>query len=61
MIRCKICNAECDGKLAIGDLRYDGGDFIVCMECLNQYANHEFDKLTKKVEANPEYKNITRI
>jgi len=51
-MKCNICKKKCDGKLVIGDFLCDGGDFIVCAGCFNQYANQEYDELTKKLEMN---------
>jgi ribosome-binding protein aMBF1 (putative translation factor) len=53
MHRCNFCGKECDGKLVIRSedfRRFDGGDVIVCNECMNDYANYDFDKLTKKLK-----------
>lgn len=55
-MKCMICNAECDGKIVIGDIQtVDGGDFIVCNDCLSEYASGDYDKLAEKLENNPEY------
>ena len=61
-MECLICGTECDGTLAIGDFRCkDGSDFIVCADCLNDYAEHDFDRLNKKLELNRQYQKDREI
>lgn len=51
--RCKFCQEECDGDLILRDLSItmkDGSDVVLCGECLNFYANHEYDKLEKRLK-----------
>jgi len=52
-MKCTFCQEDCDGKLILRDTqiqRADGKDMIVCSTCLNLYAYHEYDKLTKRLE-----------
>lgn len=50
---CDFCGSECDGKLVLRDAnieKKDGSDIILCSECLNHCANHEYDKIKLKRE-----------
>ncbi len=48
MKSCDICKVICDGKNTIKSTIHD--PLTVCDNCLNDYANHEWDNLTKKME-----------
>ena len=48
-MKCQICNKECEGKITIRDANIDEG-LIVCGDCLNDFGNQNYDKLTKKLE-----------
>jgi ribosome-binding protein aMBF1 (putative translation factor) len=53
MQKCNFCGKEGDWKNVIRSTefrRFDGGDVTVCNECLNDYANYNFDKLTEKMK-----------
>ena len=52
IFKCDFCQIETDGKLILRDLiieKKDGSDLILCSECLNLYANHEYYKLEKRM------------
>lgn len=57
-MKCDICLRECDGKNVIVDI-YIVPDLVVCNECLNEYANQEFDKLTTKLEKRDDIQSKT--
>jgi ribosomal protein L34E len=53
MQKCDFCGKECDSKNVIRSTefrRFNGGDVTLCSECLNDYANYDFDKLTEKLK-----------
>ena len=48
---CDFCGNECDGKIILRDtqlLKKDGSDIILCPDCLNNYANGNYDKIKLK-------------
>jgi len=45
---CDICQKVSDVKIVVRD-PYIVGDLIVCGDCLNDYANHDYDKLSAKL------------
>lgn len=46
-MNCEWCGAEIDGKwIAV----VEGKEFKVCADCLNLLGNHEYEKLTKRIE-----------
>jgi len=52
-VSCDFCGKECDGKIVLRDQviqKKDGSDLILCGTCFNLYANHEYDKLTKRLK-----------
>lgn len=58
-MKCEICEKENDGKITIVIILPEGRiDLKVCGECLNDYANQKFDRLTEKLknydEQNPQ-------
>lgn len=46
--RCEVCGKKNDDRITI--VLAGVGRFRACGECLNDYHNEEFDKLTKKLE-----------
>ena len=52
-MNCDFCGSDCDGKLILKDQnieKKDGSDIILCSECLNHYANNEYDKIKLRKE-----------
>ena len=52
MIKCVFCKGECDGKFILRDSHLqmvDGSDITLCSICMNLYANHEYEELSKRV------------
>lgn len=54
-MNCDFCGKECDGKIVLRDkcIEKKDGDFsnvVLCAECLNHYANHDYDKIKLKKE-----------
>lgn len=50
---CDFCGKETDGKIVLKDVsivKSDGSDIILCSECLNSYANGDYDKIKLKGE-----------
>ena len=48
---CDFCGKEIDGKITLRDInleKEDGTDIVLCSECLNHYANQEYDKIKLK-------------
>ncbi len=57
-MECDFCHTKGDWKNILRDAtisKTDGSDIILCDDCLNLYGNHEFDKLTDKVEKANKY------
>ena len=53
MNKCGFCGEKCDGTLILVDKNItmkNGGDVILCSNCLNLYANGDFDKLSKRIK-----------
>lgn len=48
-MKCKICNESCDGKLTIVDITLDPNHITCCPICFNLWANHDYDKLEKRI------------
>lgn len=47
--KCMLCDLKCDGNtFIIRDLN-EVEPIMVCDECLNDFANHNYDKLCRKV------------
>lgn len=47
-MKCDFCKSDCDGSLILRDAnleKADGSDIVLCSECLNYYANGEYDKI----------------
>jgi ribosome-binding protein aMBF1 (putative translation factor) len=52
-MKCDFCKTECDGKNIIRSnviAKKDGSDIKVCNDCLNLYANQEWEKLTLRIK-----------
>jgi len=50
-MKCDFCKKECDGKLILRDVvlaKKDGSDIVLCSDCLNKYANQDYDKIKLK-------------
>ena len=50
-MKCDFCGKECDGKIILKDMnlkKKDNSDIILCSDCLNYYANGEYDKIKLK-------------
>lgn len=45
-----VCGVEIDGKLVIVDPNLKPNHIPVCSDCMNLWANHEYDKLSEKLE-----------
>jgi len=53
IIECDFCRNKGNWKNVIRNPnlgKKDGSDITVCNDCLNLYANHEYDKLTKRLK-----------
>ena len=51
-MNCDFCSIKTDEKLILRDqqiFKKDGSDIILCNECLNLYANHEYDELEDRI------------
>ena len=48
-MKCDICGKECKGNLVVRDANIVQ-ELRVCRDCLNDFANQEYEKLTKKLE-----------
>jgi len=49
MINCNFCGKDCDATLVLRDteiFKKDGSDIILCSDCLNNYSNGDYDKIT---------------
>ena len=53
---CDFCGKKCKGtKFVLKDLeleKKDGGDILLCSDCLNYYVNREYDKIKLKEKKN---------
>ena len=52
-MNCDFCSIKTDEKLILRDqqiFKKDGSDIILCNECLNLYANHEYDELEDRMK-----------
>ena len=50
-MKCNFCGNKCDGKIILKDTsikKKDGSNIILCGDCLNHYANGEYDKIKLK-------------
>jgi hypothetical protein len=48
---CDFCGKKTDGSIVLRDVnleKKDGSDIILCSDCLNHYANREYDKIRLK-------------
>jgi len=51
-MKCDFCQEEGNHKNVLRSTDFqkkDGSDISVCDECLNLYANEEFDEFTKRL------------
>jgi ribosome-binding protein aMBF1 (putative translation factor) len=54
MDKCQICGKPNNHKITIIISTLFSLD--VCSDCLNDYANHNYNKLMEKIDKNPEIK-----
>ena len=48
---CDFCGKKCDGKLVLIDsqiVKKDGSNIVLCGDCMNYYANQEYEKIKLK-------------
>jgi len=50
IMKCQWCDIPIDSEQNLVVVIQDMGKFRVCAECLNDYANNEYDKLTAKIK-----------
>jgi ribosome-binding protein aMBF1 (putative translation factor) len=58
-MNCDICGTGCEGNLIIRDASVVQ-EIRACPGCFNEYANHDYDKLTKKLKARNDLKQKAR-
>jgi len=52
-MKCSFCQENCDGKMVLVDKQIamkDGSNVVLCNTCINLYANHQYEELTKRLE-----------
>lgn len=53
-MNCRICNKK-NARTQIKEFLYDGGDFVVCGGCKDDYNNHNIESISKKIARNSHY------
>ena len=53
IFKCDFCMEDTDDMLILRTTEFqkkDNSDIILCNKCTNLYANHEYDKLEKRMK-----------
>lgn len=60
-MNCEICREKCDGNIRVMDADI-GRELVVCGDCLNDFGNQDYDRLTRKLEGEKEeYENYMEV